>query len=261
MRNLSSVIFLALGFMLNLGSIHAQQYVTTFGIQYKPIVPGLVFRKDGFTSTEGPLTMSIKPTTGSSFGMVVRRGISKWFSVESGINWVNRTYSISASATDTILTWENQVKWTTYEIPFQLLIFAPFNDHLFLNAASGVAFNFYPSDIQSQDKSGYFYQRTRRHHWWSQNLIANVGMEYRTISSGYFYLGASYLQPFTHMATVETRYFHSNPDTKLFNNLRGNYFTIDFRYFFHEDPNTATRKKVRDYEKSLKRKKAKKSLE
>ncbi len=261
MKKISLAILALLVATLSISMANAQQYVTTIGIQYKPIIPSVFFRKDGFTTTDGPVSMTVTPKNGSSFGMVVRRGISQRFSIESGINWVNRNYSISASASDTTLTWDNEVKWTTYEIPVQLLVFVPFNDHLFLNAAGGLALNFYPSDIQSQDESGYFYQRTRRHHWWSQNLIANLGLEYRTTSSGYFYFGASYLQPFTYMATVRTQYAYTHPTTVLRNDLRGNYLTLDFRYFFHENPNTATRKKMRQYEKSLQKKKAKKSLE
>ncbi len=238
-----------LAFFLRPESLSAQEFVTTFGIQFKPIIPSAFFRKDGFNTTNDTISLSITPKNGSSFGMVIRRGLSKRFSFESGINMVTRNYSIAASAADTNVTYNDEVKWITYEIPIQLLVFIRLGEKTFLNAAGGLALNFYPSDIQSENRD--FFQRTQRHHWLSQNLIANLGFEYRTESSGYLYIGASYLQPFTYMATTQIRYFNTTPINRLSDNLRGNYLTLDLRYFFHEDPNKTTRKKVRDYKKKV----------
>ena len=231
------------------GFTNAQQYVTTVGIQYKPIIPSVFFRKDGFESKTDTISLSIQPKNGSSFGMVVRRGISENFSVESGINMVTRNYTINASAKDTNLNFQDQVKWIAYEIPVQLLVFIRLGEKTYLNAAGGIALNFFPTDIKSENAD--FYLRTRRHHWWSQNLIGNLGFEYRTESSGYFYIGASYLQPFTYMATTQVNYLNTNPMNTVKDQLRGNYLTLDLRYFFHEDPNKATRKKVREYKEKV----------
>lgn len=229
----------------------AQKYVTTVGIQFKPIIPSVFFRKDGFTSVENPVTVTVTPKNGTSFGMVIRRGLTNRFSFEGGINMVTRNYSILGTVADTSLTWNNEFKWLAYEIPLQLLVFIRLNDKIYLNAAGGMAFNFFPSDIQSENED--FYQRTYRFHWASLNLIANLGVEYRTESSGYFYLGASYLQPFSNMAQTQIRYRNTVPSTRVTNNLRGNYLTLDLRYFFHENPNSTTRKKLRDYKKKTKR--------
>lgn len=242
-------------------SADAQENVTTFGIQFKPIIPSVFFRKDGFKSTEifqdlkrntnPTLNVDMTPRNGSSFGMVIRRGLNKRFSIESGINMITRNYTINASLSDTSITWAHDVKWITYEIPTQLLVFIRLGEKTFLNAAGGMAFNFYPSDIQSQNQESNFYQRTYRLRWWSVNLTANLGFEYRTTNAGYFYLGASYLQPFRDMALVDFRYLDANPDVRIRQPLRGNYLTLDLRYFFHEEPQATTRRKVKQYKKKI----------
>lgn len=243
--------FLTLSLILFLqGLVNAQQYVTTVGIQFKPIVPSVFFRKDGFNTTNDTISLSVTPKNGTSFGMVVRRGISENFSIESGINMITRNYDLSGSVKDTSLIFEDRVKWLSYEIPVQLLVFIRLGEKIYLNAAGGLALNFFPSDVQSENAD--FYLKTRRHHWWSQNLIGNLGFEYRSESSGYFYIGASYLQPFTYMATSQLTYLNTSPRNNVSGQLRGNYLTLDLRYFFHENPKSATRKKVREYKEKVK---------
>lgn len=227
----------------------AQQYVTTVGIQYKPIIPNGFMRKDGFENKLYPIEVNIKPKSGYSFGMVVRRGLNPRFSVESGINMITRNYSLTAKAIDTNLTFENQFKWISYEIPVQLLVFIRLGEHLYANASGGCSFNFFPSDVTGENVD--FYQRTYRYNWAKINLLANLGFEWRTENSGYFYLGASYFQPFSDMAFTYIQY----PKTNIYSGvvvggIRGNYLTLDLRYFFHENPNRLTRKKMRDYRKN-----------
>ncbi|MES2629298.1 MAG: hypothetical protein V4616_10070 [Bacteroidota bacterium] len=264
MKICSKLCFLLAGLTLWCAPLlHAQQYVTTVGIQFKPIIPSVFFRKDGYSSTtpfydglkgqSGTLKVDMAARNGTSIGMVVRRGLNKRFSFEGGINMITRNYTLNASVNDT-LNWQSDLKWITYEIPLQLLVFVQLGEKTYLNAAGGMAINFFPTDIQSQDEDANYYQRTYRYRWISPNLIANVGFEYRTVSSGYFYIGASYLQPFQNMALTDFRYLAAVPDARAFNNLRGNYLTLDLRYFFHENPKSVTRKKLRDYKKSLEKK-------
>ena len=227
----------------------AQQYVTTIGIQYKPIIPFGFLRKDGFNTTVSPITASLQPKNGSSFGMVIRRGLNPRFSVESGINMTSRNYSLHVTVEDTSLTYDADFKWINYEIPVQLLVFIRLGEQLFINASGGFSFKFFPSDIETFHEN--FYQRTYRWSWIRPNLLANLGFEWRTEKSGYFYLGASYSQPFVDMALTQIDYMGTNPRTQLFDGIRGNYLTLDLRYFFHEDPNRVTRKMLRDRRKRI----------
>jgi hypothetical protein len=73
--------------------------------------------------------------------------------------------------------------------------------------------------------------------------LANHGYELRTEKKGIFYLGASYHRPFTFIYKSFMFYRKPNETISGILDLSGNYFTIDFRYFFHEDPISKGRKK------------------
>ncbi|MFN5371602.1 MAG: hypothetical protein ACK5B6_09090, partial [Bacteroidia bacterium] len=69
------------------------------------------------------------------------------------------------------------------------------------------------------------------------SLIANVGAEYRSEKSGYFYVGCSLNRPFSPIYKSVIDYVINNQVVhNAFADLRGAYLTVDFRYFFHEDP-------------------------
>jgi hypothetical protein len=75
-------------------------------------------------------------------------------------------------------------------------------------------------------------------------VVGNVGVEYRSERSGYFYLGATYHRPFNEMATADLTWYDAIFfPTTLRTALDGSYLTLDVRYFFHEAPDkTRTRK-------------------
>jgi len=84
--------------------------------------------------------------------------------------------------------------------------------------------------------SDYYYQRSFRRSLFQSAVLANLGWEYRTEKAGYFYLGASYQRPFTYIYVSEIRYQPDGKNDKVAMTVPGNYFTVDLRYFFHEDP-------------------------
>jgi hypothetical protein len=67
-------------------------------------------------------------------------------------------------------------------------------------------------------------------------VIANLGWEWRTVKSGYFYIGASFHAPFSYEYVTRIRYEEGQVTEEFYNTLSGSYLTIDFRYFFHEEP-------------------------
>jgi hypothetical protein len=212
-------------------SLSAQEFVTTFGIQYKPIIPVQFFRSGNTFAVNDSLQLSVTPKYGSSIGMVVRKGINNRISLEGGINLVNRNYLLKTGRKDSATTFEQQYRWVSYEIPLQVLVFIRLGEQLFLNGASGISLDFFPSDVEGADNN--FYHRTFRRKWFKPSLVANLGTEWRTVDKGYFYLGASYHQPFTDMAVTQVS--SKSPNSKVLTFLNGSYLTIDFRYFFHED--------------------------
>ena len=170
-------------------------------------------------------------------GMIIRRGINKRFSFETGINYVKRNFGLSI--TDTTFTGNSDFKIIGYEIPVQLLIFLRASKKGFINTSMGASWDMYPSNIYTSDS--YFAHNSRRHSLFQLSALANLGYEYRSEKSGYFYIGASYHLPLSYFYRSIITYKPVKETTQI--KLGGNYLTLDFRYYFHEDPLKPKKKK------------------
>lgn len=223
-----------------------QARVVTAGFQYKPLfsskffntgpqeltwdaeyfdtIPQLIYQDSAF--------FKISPESGYCLGMVIRAGLSETWSLETGINFVRRNYQLDMS--DSTGTESTGFRLVSYQIPVQALVFIQLSDQVFMDVSMGAAADFYPSDIATYGDR--FIHSSARLSWLSASLLANIGWEYRTNESGYFYLGASYNRPFNSIM----RSFFKRPTTdygpEQYIDLKGNYLTVDLRYFFHADP-------------------------
>ncbi|MEP7168561.1 MAG: hypothetical protein ABI855_04270 [Bacteroidota bacterium] len=227
-------------------AIFAQEKVLTAGIQLKPIFSAKFFGTgDQKLSGDSNVTFETKPGSGFCAGMVVRYGITSRVSFETGINYVKRSYSLNIN--DSLLPFSGASKYRIigYEIPLSGLVFIQLSEKIFMDVSLGASFDFFPSDVKSEDD--YFKQLGQRYDWIYESVIANLGYEYRTEKSGYFYIGASYHRPFQdiyYSTVVYYRYRDKNKSTSGQQFLlSGNYLTLDLRYFFHEDPLKKKKKK------------------
>ena len=226
--------------------VFGQERVVTAGFQFKPLfsskffntgpqelsweakyydtIPQLIYQDSAF--------FKISPESGYCLGMVIRAGLSETWSLETGINFVRRNYQLDMS--DSTGSESTNFKLVSYQIPFQALVFIQLSDEVFMDVSMGVAADFYPSDIATYGDR--FIHSSSRLSWLSSSLLANIGWEYRTPESGYFYLGASYNRPFNNIM----RSFFKRPTNDYgpeeYIDLKGNYLTVDLRYFFHSDP-------------------------
>ena len=213
----------------------SQQEITTFGLQFKPIISSEIINTGPQESQEGAIGFKIEPDGGYSFGMVVRRGFTKQLSIETGINFTRRNYNLQIT-NDTLNFVENSdFGYVIYEIPIVGLVYVQLGENAYLNGAFGTSLNFLPSDWDSFDT--YFLHFSQRRSWIAPSLLANLSFEYRTYDKGYFYLGFSYHRPFNNITTAGVLYREDNLELeKTFFDISGNYLTLDFRYFFHEPP-------------------------
>ena len=78
------------------GDLFGQKGVTTFGLQVKPVIP-LSFFDPLVTVEAPPLRGSMELTGGLAFGMVVRYGLTKSISFETGINQITRRYDFGVA--------------------------------------------------------------------------------------------------------------------------------------------------------------------
>lgn len=218
----------------------AQKNVTTVGIQFKPIFP-LTFLGTGTQSqlAEGvQFDFSLK--SGFAGGMVVRRGMTDLLSFETGINYVKRKYALEI--TDGSFNTASDFRMVAYEIPASLLAYIQLGEKLFMNASMGAAADMFASSLETSGEG--FEHRSKRKNVLQPAVIANVGWEYRTTKSGYWYLGASYHRPFNYIYTSQVQYQRAGKEFIVEQRLLGNYLTLDLRYFFHEDPDNVKRKRV-----------------
>jgi len=226
----------------------AQEKVTTFGIQLKPIIP-LGFIDGGVQEKKvANINFELEPKFGLAFGMVIRKGLTKNLSLESGINLVRRNYDLSIKDLDSSFTSQSSFRVVNYEIPVSGLVYVQLGRNTFMNVSGGFSFDMYPTPLfVGIDKE--FSNAINRKSWIQLSLIANVGWEYRTQKSGYLYFGASFHRPFSALLNSYVTYQAFDRSDQTVFSLSGNYLTLDFRYFFHEDKEKKKGPSERDIKK------------
>lgn len=218
----------------------SQSRITAFGLQFKPIFP-VGFLGTGkqtvlVDSTDVKVGLALK--SGYNFGMVIRKDITGLFSLELGINYVRRKYHLDISDND--FTASSDFRVIGYEIPASLLAYIRLGEKIYMNASLGASADMYASNVQSDGESHYTF--TVRNHTFQAAVVSNIGWEYRTENSGFFYLGASLHRPFDFELTTKVHYARNGEEMDIYQPLSGSYLTLDLRYFFHEDPKKKKRK-------------------
>ena len=219
---------------------NSQNSKTTFGIQYKPIIPAEYFNAADLSKSSASYNFSLNPKYSNSFGMVIRRQINKTFSVESGLNYTQRNFKLSITNSAINLFDFTAFGMRSYELPLQLLTYVRASENWYLNIAFGISHNVLASDIFSygEEKNYFYFQNTYRKNGGYSALLANLGMEYRTESKGHYYFGASLHKAWKAIGRIYPEYDDKtnifNEDKEFFFDMLGNFVTIDFRYFFTE---------------------------
>ncbi|TNE53167.1 MAG: hypothetical protein EP338_11535 [Bacteroidetes bacterium] len=247
MRSFFLNISCCLGILFIVGStLYAQstrkQFPSYFGIQFKPIVPGDFLSKSSITVNDSGFVGVFNQRPSYSFGGIVRVGLSKLISLETGINQVKRNYRIDFELPDSSLQAENDLSIISYDIPITAMIYIQLSEQIFTNASLGTSLVFYPSNVGSsviaQDKH-LFIAEGRRNRQFDLEVNANLGFEWRSKKSGFYYVGISGKVPFAPIYTVAAVYEHVNASKKIgLGELSGGYLSVDLRYFF---PNVANK--------------------
>ena len=225
-------------------SAFGQKGVTTFGIQYKPIVPNRIIGTYEVPFNENQFTSTVKQKLGHAFSFVIRQGVTENISFETGLGFTQRNFNLNFAVEDSNYFAQSQVGFIGYEIPAKALIFIRLGEGLFMNTAIGASLNYFPSDVRVDVPIGvneYFSQEGQYISKIQGALLADIGFEFRTRKSGYFYLGSSYNLPFSTVVRFAMSYEYSGGDQVAIDEIRGSYLTIDFRYYFHEKPRSEQR--------------------
>ena len=221
-------------------SAKPQNNRTTFGLQYKPIIPSTYFNSSHLDENTANYTFGLTPKYSNSFGMVLRHKINKTFSIESGLNYTQRNYKLTIINNTQNINDFTSFGVRSYELPIQFLTYVRASEFWYLNVAFGISHNVLASDIFSYgEKTKSYFQNTYRKSGGYRALLANIGMEYRTEGKGCYYIGASLHRPWAEISRIYPEYdddlniFNDEDfDDKFFLEIPGNFITIDFRYFF-----------------------------
>ena len=224
-----SYLFLLIIYLLAV-NLRVTSQELSFGLQFKPIVPSDITNSGSFEFTEGIAKINIDPKFGTSWGAVVRKAFSEKVSFETGISYVQRNYDFQLTDLDSAFSSQTSVGLVNYEIPICGLLYVQLGDQFFLNNSLGISLDMYASDVAST--AGEFAQSTYYRKWIQPALKANVGLEYRTEKSGFWYLGVTFHNPFNNIAVTEFRYRKDQVINTYLTDLNGAYLTADIRYFF-----------------------------
>ncbi|HLP14490.1 MAG TPA: hypothetical protein VK177_21345 [Flavobacteriales bacterium] len=225
----------------------------TAGFQVRPVFETGFLDDVQQTNTHRIFTATIKPALGYTFGMVLRRSITKKISFETGINYIRRNFTLTCIDDSLKRTDVSDFGMVSYEIPLQCLIYVRFGERFYMNNSLGVSINKVASKVASFGGSKDFSQVTYLNRIFANPaLLANIGFEYRTPKAGYFYLGSALHRPFTRIGTSVVKYdlFSKKYQTNI--GVTGSFLTVDVRYFFPAQP-------IKKKSQNMKKKKDEKS--
>ncbi|MFM7015049.1 MAG: hypothetical protein ACKOX3_01865 [Bacteroidota bacterium] len=226
-------------------SLLGQINTTQFGFCYRPIFSSSYFRTGPKDFENNNIYYTLAQHSGYSTGVLVRRGITKKLTFESGILYVKRNYDLTIKDTNDI--YKSDFSIIGYEIPLSALIYIQLDPKIWMSASMGGSIDIFPSDIFTYEPT-YMLQFSARKSKINAGVLANLGWEYRNGKKGTYYFGASYHRSIstiydTMVEYYEQRDFGKLPDSKGKTTLQGDYLTFDLRFYFHENPDKKTKKK------------------
>lgn len=232
------------GLLLLSSGTYGQSRVMTVGGQFMPMLPSGFFNAREVSSVANGVEYTTSQQFGYAAGLIIRKGFTKRFSLETGLRFVQRNFNLSIDSLDNGFTSETNYRLVGYEIPVTGLVYVQLDQRWFMSVAMGASIDMFPSDVLSATEEGWIHE-TVRESWIQLALLTNLGFEYRTEKSGTFYFGGSFHRPFTDMYLSKIG-LADRPLTETSQSLNGIYLSLDFRYFFHEDPE---KRKVRTQNK------------
>ena len=217
----------------------AQEKQAFFALQYKPIVPAAYFDAGNISAEWDKFKFDLSPRYSYSLGMVVRRGLNRTFSFETGINYIDRNYRLNANNSTISLDDFTDFSLRSYEIPYQLLTNVQVSEQYLSQCFLWFSHNIFASDVYSEGEEDYkFIQNTLKRRRIQMAMLANIGVEFRTEKDGIIYIGASLHRPWDEVGRIYPEYDYFNESAPSLDarylEVLGNFVTIDFRYFFNE---------------------------
>ncbi len=216
--------------------LYGQKNDVVFGFHLEPIIPNRMFRIQAEDIDKEDVSFSVIPQTGYLFGSHLSFQITNKFTIESGINIVQRKIEMVASEQHQDVSMNYKIH--NFEIPLASTFFVRLSEKIYMGQTVGVSFQLLPSHLISSsswvDSSGTlskFQQISYRRNWLVPSFKGSVGFEYRSENDGYFYFGGIY-HLFTKMYTTQISYKTSTINELFDIYPQSDFFGIIFRYSF-----------------------------
>ena len=235
---LSSALLIITSFSYGQG--RRQRVPSYFGIQVRPLFPAKYIgdKEHLFSTTDSDsiqFNSKIMQRAGYSFGATVRAGLTKLVSIETGINFYQRNFNLSVDLPDSAIYAENDMSFINYGVPINILFYIPLSERFYMNASLGASLTMKPTRIGVTTKTigaNEFHHTGIVNSKFGVALNANMGFEYRTKKSGFFYLGGSAQISMAPIFNLQTIYEHEGYKSAVYGDVSGSYFALDIKYFF-----------------------------
>lgn len=237
MKNFLIITFLLFtGFVFSQsGSKKKEKFPSYFGIQVRPVFPTRYIGKPETSLTQNEFSTTITQKMGYSFGGTVRAGLTKLLALETGINFTQRHFDLSMSIADSNVFATNTMSFIQYDVPLNGLVYVQLTDQFYMNASLGVAVTFKPTDVGVLTLPGGSHTFTHTGRTYTKtgfDLNANIGFEFRTEKSGFFYIGGSARVPFKPLFDIIAQYKYQGYKNTIYGTVDGSFLALDFKYFF-----------------------------
>lgn len=224
-----------------------EKVASYFGIQVRPVIPTDWVGQKQTKIVNSNFSSTITQTLGYSFGGTVRAGLTKLIAFETGINFTQRNFDLSMSLSDTNVLATDNISLVGYDIPLNLLMYIQLSEKYYANASMGVVTIFNPTNIMKVTETGgiHSFENFGEVNRMTFNFNANVGFEYRTEKSGFFYLGGSIRVPLQPAFTwLSAHMIQQQTDiTMAVGEVSGSFLSVDLKYFFPNIKNKGSQPK------------------
>jgi hypothetical protein len=215
-----------------------EKFPIHFGLQTRVVIPSNFLGAVETNLSDQGFSSSLKQKLGFSYGALVRADFTKNITIEGGINFIQRHFNASMTYTDSIefIKDTNRLTFINYELPLTGIVKIQLGKSIFSMVGLGPAFTFKPTSVKLIDQPGgkHTFYHTGSVKKFGIDLNAQIGFEYRTKKSGFYYFGGSAKIPTSYLFNWGGKYSQQGSSNYLidFAKVNGAFLSLDLRYYF-----------------------------
>lgn len=207
-----------------------------FGFHYRQILPMQQMQSGTQQFADSILETSLTPVNGFTYGGVLRYGITDLISIETGLYYNQRNFSIQSTRTDSALTVDQRLRFVQFEVPIQGNIGIQLSKSIYVNAALGAAILYKPTSVAT------YTNPYDKHEFRQVGLVdinkkigfdirTSIGFEYRNKKAGVFYIGGTAFVQLQPAFMLLSKYQYVNFKQIAYGDVNASGFGLDFKYF------------------------------